>query len=199
MSTIGLAITLINLVAGLLYLLILVRILISWVPISPWHPAVRLLRRIVDPILAPFRRILPALAGIDLSPLLAILVIFFVAQVATQVLSDVALGGGSVPIGRDIISAIGTLLLNIIIVLGILVLVRLLVSLFSASPWHPLVIGVRRMTDPLVAPFAHFGPRRSAYGYRTEFDIPALLTLIAYVVLYVVIRFLFDSVLASVF
>ncbi|MCS6776747.1 MAG: YggT family protein [Chloroherpetonaceae bacterium] len=45
--------------------------------ISPYHPAVRALRSIVNPVLDPFRRLLPPhkTAGWDLSPLLAILLL----------------------------------------------------------------------------------------------------------------------------
>ena len=188
MSAAGLAVTVINGVAFVLYVLILARILISWLPLSPWHPLVRWLRIIVDPILRPFRRILPAIAGLDLSPLLAILVIFFVARVATD-----ALAFGSVNIAANIVFLIEQLLENIIIILGVLVLIRLLVSLFSADPWHPLVMGIRSMTNPLVRPFAGLGHR----GVRSGFDVPALATLIAYVVLYIVVRYVFDILVTN--
>lgn len=189
MSVANLAITVINAVAFVLYVLIIARILISWLPLSPWHPLVRWLRIIVDPILRPFRRILPAIAGLDLSPLLAILVIFFVARVATD-----ALALGRVSIAAEIVFLIQQLLLNIIIILGVLVLIRLLVSLFSADPWHPLVMGIRSMTNPLVRPFAGLGRR----GVHSGFDVPALATLITYVVLYVVVRIVFDTLLTNV-
>ena len=142
------AVTVINIVAGALYVLILARILISWLPIHPWHPLVRWLRIIVDPILAPFRRILPSVAGLDLSPLLAILVIFFIAHIATGAI----LGSLSVP--ALIVSLIAQLIEAIIIILGILVLIRLLLALFNADPFHPLAAGIRSMTNPLVRPFA---------------------------------------------
>jgi YggT family protein len=199
MNIFGVLITLISIAEGVLYVLILARILISWLPVSPWHPVVRWLRIIVDPILRPFRRLLPTLAGIDLSPLLAILVIIFVGTLATQILSALELGG-SVPVGADVVSAVGQLLLNILIVLGVLVLIRFLISLFSASPWHPLVVGIRTMTDPLVRPFAHLGPRRSAYGYQSaRIDLPALLTLGTYILLYIAITIVFERILPAVF
>ena len=187
------AITVINVVTWVLYALILARILISWLPIHPWHPIVRWLRIIVDPILAPFRRILPALGGLDLSPLLAILVIFFLQRLLTGAIGAVALGT-SVSVAGLVVSLIAQLLLNIIIVLGILVLVRFLISLFSADPFHPLVMGIRSMTNPLVRPFSGMGRRRALTG----FDVPALLTLIAYVVLYVVVRVVFTTLFAAV-
>ena len=48
--------------------------------LSPYHPLVRALRRIVNPILDPFRRLLPPsrTGGWDLSPMLVMLVLFLV-------------------------------------------------------------------------------------------------------------------------
>ncbi|MBV8194423.1 MAG: YggT family protein [Candidatus Dormibacteraeota bacterium] len=193
MNLAGTAINVINAVAFVLYVLILARILVSWLPVSPWNPIVRWLRRIVDPILRPFRRILPTIGGLDLSPLLAILIIFFVARLATQALSAFAFGG-QVNVAADVVLLIAQLIENIIIVLGVLVLIRLLVSIFSADPWHPLVMGIRSMTNPLVRPFAGLARR----GMRTGFDMPALATLITYVVLYVVVQIVFATLLVNV-
>lgn len=182
------AVTVINIAAGVLYVLILARILISWLPIHPWHPLVRWLRIIVDPILAPFRRILPSVAGLDLSPLLAILVIFFIAHIATGALQ------GNLSVPALIVSLIAQLIEAIIIILGVLVLIRLLLALFNADPFHPLAAGIRSMTNPLVRPFAGFGRRQALTGL----DVPALLTLILYVILYLVVQFVFNTLLRNV-
>jgi YggT family protein len=177
-------------VAFVLYILIFVRILLSWFPISPWHPLVRLLRSIVDPILRPFRRILPTFGGIDFSPLLAIIVILLVQSLLDQFLGALAFGT-QIDVAGTVVAFILLLIERIIIILGILVLIRLLLSLFSADPWHPLVMGVRTMTNPLVRPFAGIGPRRVTHGL----DVPALATLLAYAVLYVVIAVVITPVL----
>jgi YggT family protein len=67
----------------ILALLIIVAIILSWAMyfgargISPYHPLVRKLRKITNPVLEPFRRLVPPykLQGFDISPILAILVI----------------------------------------------------------------------------------------------------------------------------
>ncbi|MBV9100472.1 MAG: YggT family protein [Candidatus Dormibacteraeota bacterium] len=184
----------VNFVAGALYVLIFVRILLSWLPISPWNPLVRVLRRIADPILLPFRRVLPTLAGIDFSPIVAVVVILLISTILDQILLAIAVGG-SVNIPAVIVSAIAYLLERILIILGVLVLIRLLMTLFGADPWHPLVAGVRSMTNPLVRPFSGFGHRVVHRGL----DVPALVTLIAYAVLYVVVAFVVGNLLLHVF
>lgn len=175
-----LAMRLIDAVATILYLLIFARILLSWFPISPWNPVMRWLRRIVDPILRPFRRVLPTFGGIDFSPLLAILVILLLSSVADQVLGAIAFGG-AVNIPGLVVAFLILLVERIILILGIVVLIRLLLSLFAADPWHPLVMGVRSMTNPLVRPFAGVGAARRNRG---GLDVPALATLIVYAVVY---------------
>lgn len=71
---------LIDTIFNLIYLLILLRILLSWLPalgvrLDPYNPIVRLIYQLTDPILEPFRRIIPPLGMIDISPIVAILVL----------------------------------------------------------------------------------------------------------------------------
>ena len=56
--------------------LIIVRAIISWVNPNPYNPLVRLIRGLTDPVLEPIRRSLPDMGGLDLSPFVAILIIW---------------------------------------------------------------------------------------------------------------------------
>lgn len=77
----------------LLSLLILVDVIVSWAAMlgiraaSPYQPWVRALRRVTDPILAPLRRLMPPrnLQGLDISPILAILILQFVSEAIASV------------------------------------------------------------------------------------------------------------------
>ena len=65
-------------VLNLLTWLIVIRALLSWVNPDPSNPIVQFIERVTEPILVPFRRLVPSYKmGIDLSPLLAILFIIF--------------------------------------------------------------------------------------------------------------------------
>ncbi|MBT9173607.1 MAG: hypothetical protein DDT21_02008 [Syntrophomonadaceae bacterium] len=56
--------------------LIIARILLSWVPHNPNSPVLRLLYEGTEPILAPFRRLIPKTGlPFDFSPLIALLVL----------------------------------------------------------------------------------------------------------------------------
>ncbi len=66
------AIRVINLVFQIYSYLVLARILISWFPVDRNNPLIDFIYRITEPILAPFRVIIPlGMMGLDLSPILA--------------------------------------------------------------------------------------------------------------------------------
>jgi YggT family protein len=54
---------------------IIIRIVISWVAPHVHNPATVLLNAITEPLLRPFRRLLPPLGGFDLSPIFAIILL----------------------------------------------------------------------------------------------------------------------------
>jgi len=71
--------------------LIIIRALLSWVNPDPWNPVVQFLTRVTEPVLAPIRRRVPSWRlGIDLSPLVAILAIYFVQWFLVGTLRDMA-------------------------------------------------------------------------------------------------------------
>jgi len=57
----------VDLLFSVLYFAILVRILLSWIPMSQDNALIRLLNQITDPILAPARRLIPPMGGVDFS------------------------------------------------------------------------------------------------------------------------------------
>ena len=69
-------------------LLIIIRALISWVSPDPFNPLVQFLYRTTDPILDPIRRRLPAMA-IDISPIVAFLVIYFLRSFLVATLIEI--------------------------------------------------------------------------------------------------------------
>ena len=68
-------ISLISSVIGLYSILIIVYIFMSWVPNIKESAIGQFLERIVEPYLEPFRRIIPPFGMIDVSPIVAILVL----------------------------------------------------------------------------------------------------------------------------
>jgi YggT family protein len=63
-------------------ILLVVRIVMSWVRPDPSNPLVRMLFQVTDPVLDPVRKLIPAAAGgIDFSPIVVFLIIDVVKRV----------------------------------------------------------------------------------------------------------------------
>jgi YggT family protein len=85
----GLA-TVLDTVLWLYMWVIIARALISWVNPDPWNPIVQFLERATEPVLAPIRRWMGWRMGIDLSPMIAILIIVFLQYALVRTLMDLA-------------------------------------------------------------------------------------------------------------
>lgn len=61
---------------------VLARILLSWVPnLDPYHPAVQLLHQVTDPVLEPARRLIPPIGMMDISPVVVMIALGFLADI----------------------------------------------------------------------------------------------------------------------
>ncbi len=74
--------------AYLLTILIVIWVIVSWI-LSPYHPLREALDRIVEPMLAPIRRVVPMVGMLDLSPLVLLLLIQLLSQILTSLLSSI--------------------------------------------------------------------------------------------------------------
>lgn len=54
---------------------LIISVILSWVAPSSHNPGAELVNQICEPVLSPFRRLLPNLGGLDISPILAFMVI----------------------------------------------------------------------------------------------------------------------------
>ena len=79
-----------DILLSIMYWLILIRALISWVNPDQFNPVVQFLYRTTDPILDPVRRLLPPM-GIDISPVIVFLAIIFLKSFLVGTLFDLAL------------------------------------------------------------------------------------------------------------
>ena len=77
-----------NAVIWVFLIAVLIRIILSWIAPRSYHPAVRILDGLSEPILAPFRRLLPSMGGLDLSPILTLLALRLVQQLVVSPLTD---------------------------------------------------------------------------------------------------------------
>lgn len=73
------AVNLVVLTLRLFVFAILIRVILSWIAPGTYNPATAIIDTLTDPVLRPFRRIVPPLGGLDLSPLFAIILLSAIA------------------------------------------------------------------------------------------------------------------------
>ena len=78
-STLGI----VGLLVNIYFFALLAMIILSWVAAGSGNPAIALLHQITEPVMAPFRKILPAMGGLDFSPIL-VFILINVIQIALR-------------------------------------------------------------------------------------------------------------------
>jgi YggT family protein len=78
---------------NIMYWLIIIRVLVSWVNPDPLNPIVQFLEKATEPVLGPIRKHLPLnfRFGIDISPIIAILLVIFLRAFLLRSLFDLSL------------------------------------------------------------------------------------------------------------
>jgi YggT family protein len=81
-----------DIVLTVVYWLILIRALVSWVSPDPYNPIVQFLYSVTEPILYPIRKVLPLAlkSGFDISPIIAFLAIIFLKSFLVRTLLDIS-------------------------------------------------------------------------------------------------------------
>ncbi len=132
-------------ITDLLILAILVRVIMSYFPGTMYSTAGRLLARVTDPLIDPIRRVVPPMGGLDLSPAIAIVLLYVL-----QILVSTA----------DVVLALVKVVQYVLVLILILLVIRVLFGFFRLDPWNPFVQMVVRSSEPFAQPFRRWFPRR---------------------------------------
>lgn len=65
-------------IIGIYKLVLIARIVLSWIPHNPHNPTITILYKITEPILEPVRRVIPSIGGIDISPIIVFIALSFI-------------------------------------------------------------------------------------------------------------------------
>ncbi|MBF0282276.1 MAG: YggT family protein [Zetaproteobacteria bacterium] len=76
-----------DIVLTLAMVVVIARAVLSWVSPDPYNPIVRMINQFSEPVLYPIRRRLPYIGGMDLSPMVVLLVIFFLQSFLVNTLA----------------------------------------------------------------------------------------------------------------
>ena len=67
---------------------VIIRVVLSWVGSRSYNPAIGLLNSLTEPVMGPARRVLPAIGGLDLSPILVFLLLGLALRLLVQPILD---------------------------------------------------------------------------------------------------------------
>ncbi len=77
---------LVNLVFTLYSAAIIVRAFLSWFNLSSHNKLVRFLYEITEPLLAPLRRYVPVIGGLDFTPMVALVILWLVESLLSSLI-----------------------------------------------------------------------------------------------------------------
>ena len=80
----------VTILSTVLYIALLIRVFSSWFnvgPTSPFFPILNIVYQVTEPILAPIRRVLPRLGMLDLSPMVALLLLTFIRSTFVRIIT----------------------------------------------------------------------------------------------------------------
>ena len=90
-NLLGAVATVLDVVLNALGIVLIINALLSWVRPDPSNPIVRFLDQVSDVVCDPLRRLFPTVVGgLDLAPMIAILLIMFMRQFVVGSLHELA-------------------------------------------------------------------------------------------------------------
>jgi len=123
---------------------LIVRAIFSWFPGMLYTEAGRIIVLATEWYLAPIRRVIPPVGGLDLSFLVGLILLW---ALQTFIVS------------ANIVAALVGIVRSVLIFCIILVLVRVFFGFFRMDPWHPITQMVMQVTEPFARPFRQWFPR----------------------------------------
>jgi len=68
-------ITIVDIIVYVITIILILHALMSFAPLEPWHPIRRTLAQLAEPIIQPFRNLIPPVGMFDFSIMVALIVI----------------------------------------------------------------------------------------------------------------------------
>ncbi len=133
---------------GLYILVVMLRFLLQLVRADFRNPVSRFIIKVTNPPLIPLRRIVPGLAGIDVSA-----IVLMLALKCVELLLVFLLKAGVVPpIGGLLVVAIGQLLWTLTMIYLVSLLIQFVLSWLQPGGYNPVVLLIQQLNEPLLRP-----------------------------------------------
>ncbi len=86
MNVFSFIILVINIFAELFFLALIIRIILSWINVSPYNPISKITYQITEPLLGKIRQYIKPLGMFDFSPMIAIIILEVIQRIASSLL-----------------------------------------------------------------------------------------------------------------
>ncbi|MFZ3173095.1 MAG: YggT family protein [Carboxydocellales bacterium] len=73
--------------------ILIARIILSWIGHDPYHPLIRFVYQVTDPVLQPLSRVIPPIGMIDISPIIAFILLGFIKSLVLGLIASIAVPG----------------------------------------------------------------------------------------------------------
>jgi len=138
---------------GLYILIVMLRLLLQWVRADFYNPLSQLIVKATQPVLAPMRRTLPTIAGIDLACVLLLVLLQFVELwMITGIL------GHRAPAGALLVLSVAELIQLAIYVFLFSILIQVVMSWINPGAYNPMLSVLYSLNEPLLAPARRIVP-----------------------------------------
>lgn len=132
----------------------ILRFLLQWARADFHNPLSQFVLRITDPVVRPLRRVVPGWRGVDLSSLVALLVL---QLIVTAILSFMATGTANGP-GLLLYYAVLRVIVGTVRLYFFAILVHVVLSWVSPGNWNPLISVLHSLTGPVLRPLRRVIP-----------------------------------------
>ena len=138
---------------GLYILIVMLRLLLQWVRADFYNPLSQLIVRLTQPVLAPMRRTMPAIAGIDLASVVLLLFL----QIAEQWIVTGVLGHRA-SFAALLAFSVAELLQLAIYIFLFSILIQVVMSWINPGAYNPVLGLLYHLNEPLLTPARRLVP-----------------------------------------
>lgn len=132
----------------------ILRFLLQWGRADFHNPLSQFILRITDPVVRPLRRVVPGWRGLDLSPVVALLLLQLVVTAVLLVLAT----GGVVNAGMLLYYAVLRIIVGIVRLYFFAILVHVIMSWVNPGAWNPVISVLHSLVQPVLRPVRRLVP-----------------------------------------
>jgi YggT family protein len=132
----------------------MLRFLLQWSRADFHNPLSQFILRITDPLVRPLRRVVPGWRGLDMSAVVALLLLQLVVTAALLFMATGAVVGA----GMLLYYAVLRIIVGVIQLYFVVILAHVVISWISPGHWNPLISVLHSLADPVLRPLRRLLP-----------------------------------------